>query len=245
MAVLNVRPIYKDEANDFVDSFHRHNERCDNASFAVSLREADGTVVGVAVLGRPASPQVDDGVTLEIKRVCIKEGIKNGNSMLYGASQRIAKALGYRRVLTYTLLEESGVSLRASGFIITYTSPEDYRMNEALRWPDRKHRPRKKAYPEGRKVRWEVRFDALPLPPSIAALSRSRAPPSDTADTTAHQAEKHVELVTGASIGAADLNGLQIEHQELKHRIQDLNDQLQNARAALDEMPRRENREPL
>jgi hypothetical protein len=201
MSELRISPIYKGEANDFVDSFHRHNERCDNASFAVALRDGE-SLVGVAVLGRPASPQVDDGVTLEIKRVCVRDGVKNGNSMLYGASQRVAKSLGYRRVLTYTLLEESGVSLKASGFTTTYVSPENYKMNEALRWPDRKHRPRLKKYPEGRKVRWEVRFDSDPLPLSLAARRRSasRAPLSDTADTPANQAGKPVQLGEGAPV---------------------------------------------
>jgi hypothetical protein len=174
IVTLHIAPIYKDEANDFVDSFHRHNERCDNASFAVALRDENDVLHGVAVLGRPASPQVDDGVTLEIKRVCVKDGIKNGNSMLYGAAQRVAKALGYRRVLTYTLLSESGISLKASNFVSTYVSPEGYRMNEALRWPKRQHRRRLKSYPEGRKVRWEIRFDSAPLPLSLAA--RARAP---------------------------------------------------------------------
>jgi hypothetical protein len=35
--------------------------------------------------------------------------------MLYGASWRAAKSLGYKKLITYTLPEEGGASLRASG----------------------------------------------------------------------------------------------------------------------------------
>lgn len=37
--------------------------------------------------------------------------------MLYGACSRVAKAMGYRKIITYTLLSEVGASLKASNFI--------------------------------------------------------------------------------------------------------------------------------
>ena len=37
--------------------------------------------------------------------------------MLYGACVRAARALGYRRVVTYTLKDETGASVRAAGFV--------------------------------------------------------------------------------------------------------------------------------
>jgi hypothetical protein len=36
--------------------------------------------------------------------------------MLYGAAWRAVKALGYKRLVTYTLPEEGGASLRAAGW---------------------------------------------------------------------------------------------------------------------------------
>jgi hypothetical protein len=36
--------------------------------------------------------------------------------MLYGAAWRVCKALGYRKLITYTLPEEGGASLRAAGW---------------------------------------------------------------------------------------------------------------------------------
>lgn len=37
--------------------------------------------------------------------------------MLYGACCKIAKDMGYKKVITYTLESEDGASLKASGFI--------------------------------------------------------------------------------------------------------------------------------
>ena len=73
------------------------------------------TLIGCAVCGRPVSRYLDDGFTCEINRLCTN-GAKNACSMLCGACCRIAKAMGYKRIITYILASESGVSLKASGF---------------------------------------------------------------------------------------------------------------------------------
>jgi phenylalanyl-tRNA synthetase beta subunit len=57
---------------------------------------------------------LDDGLTLEVLRVCT-DGTRNANSMLYSRVKKIAQVMGYKKVLTYTLTEESGASLRAVG----------------------------------------------------------------------------------------------------------------------------------
>ena len=58
---------------------------------------------------------LDDGLTLEVNRLCT-DGTKNACSFLYGAAARAAKVMGYRKIITYILDTESGVSLRASGW---------------------------------------------------------------------------------------------------------------------------------
>jgi len=73
------------------------------------------SLCGVAIVGRPVARHFDDGETVEITRVCT-DGMKNACSALYGACRRVARELGYRRLITYTLPEEGGASLRASGF---------------------------------------------------------------------------------------------------------------------------------
>lgn len=70
---------------------------------------------GVAIVGRPVARSLDNGWTLEVNRLCT-DGKRNACSMLYGAAWRTAKALGYRRLITYTLPEEGGASLRATGW---------------------------------------------------------------------------------------------------------------------------------
>jgi hypothetical protein len=70
-------------------------------------------LVGVAMVGRPVSRHFDNGLTLEVNRTAT-DGTKNANSMLYGAAWRATKALGYGRLITYTMANESGASLRAA-----------------------------------------------------------------------------------------------------------------------------------
>lgn len=67
------------------------------------------------MVGRPVSRYLDDGMTLEVNRVCT-DGTKNACSILYSSAWRAAKALGYKRIFTYTLKSESGASLRAAGW---------------------------------------------------------------------------------------------------------------------------------
>lgn len=71
---------------------------------------------GVAICGRPVSRYLDDGLTLEINRLCT-DGTYNACSILYGACARIAKDMGYKKVITYILKSENGASLKASNFV--------------------------------------------------------------------------------------------------------------------------------
>ena len=114
---LQIRPVSRDVARRFVQDHHRHNEAPSKAqvSIVVGLYDND-ELVGVATAGHPVARALGDGVTLEVNRTCVAGHHKNANSMLYGAICRAAKALGYAKVITYALHEESGASLKASGF---------------------------------------------------------------------------------------------------------------------------------
>ncbi len=112
---LRVRPVKHAEANDFVARLHRHNRPTLGAILCAGV-ERDGELVGVAIAGRPVARRLDDGRTLEVLRVCT-DGTRNACSMLYAAIRKAAAALGYRSVITYTLPEEGGASLRAAGFV--------------------------------------------------------------------------------------------------------------------------------
>lgn len=111
---MMVTPINLDEANAFVAVHHRHHKPVPGAKFCIAVSEGE-QVRGVAIVGRPVARMSDNGLTLEVNRCCT-DGARNACSMLYGAAWRAAKALGYQRLITYTLPEEGGVSMRAAGW---------------------------------------------------------------------------------------------------------------------------------
>jgi len=117
LAVLTVTPINLDEANAFVSTNHRHHKPVPGAKFCIAVSDSDGVVRGVAIVGRPVARMSDTGYTLEVNRCCT-DGARNACSILYGAAWRAAKALGYRRLITYTLPEEGGASLRGAGWTL-------------------------------------------------------------------------------------------------------------------------------
>jgi hypothetical protein len=113
---LKLAPVTLAQARDFVRQHHRHNRVPAGHKFSVGV-ELDGRLVGVAIVGRPVAPHLDDGRAVEITRLCT-DGTRNACSMLYGAARRAAMALGHGPVYTYTLPEEGGASLRAAGFTL-------------------------------------------------------------------------------------------------------------------------------
>jgi hypothetical protein len=114
MIGYSYRPVSLKQANEFISAYHRHNKPVAGHKFSIGLFDDENKLVGVAICGRPVARMADDGLTLEILRVCT-DGTRNANSMLYARVKRIAQLMGYRKVLTYTLAEESGSSLRAVG----------------------------------------------------------------------------------------------------------------------------------
>jgi hypothetical protein len=98
----------------FTDRHHRHHKAPQGGLFAVAVNDGEN-IVGVAVVGRPVARMFDNGYTAEVTRLCTL-GHKNACSMLYSAAWRARQALGYRRLVTYTLADEGGSSLRAAGW---------------------------------------------------------------------------------------------------------------------------------
>lgn len=112
--MLSITPITLREANAFVSARHRHHGPARGCISCVSVTDGQ-QIRGVAIIGRPVARMLQDGHTAEVTRVCT-DGAPNACSMLYGAAWRAVRALGYRRLITYTLPEEGGASLRASGW---------------------------------------------------------------------------------------------------------------------------------
>lgn len=148
MSKLTIVPITLVEANAFVELHHRHHKPVIGAKFSVAVAVGE-KIQGVAIVGRPVARGNDDGWTLEVNRCCT-DGTRNACSMLYGAAWRVAKAMGYRRVITYTLPEEGGASLRGAGWTLigkrgggNWNTPSRPRVDTA-------------AALQGQKLLWEV-----------------------------------------------------------------------------------------
>jgi len=103
-------------ANAFVGRVHRHHAPLPGgfAWFCVAAI-VDAVTVGVAIAGRPTNRNNDDGQTVEVLRLAT-DGTANACSALLGSCARAAKAIGARRIITYTLTAESGASLRGAGW---------------------------------------------------------------------------------------------------------------------------------
>ena len=142
---LAITPITLREARILVDLIHRHNKAPQGGLFAIAVSYEE-EVIGVAIVGRPVSRQLADSWTVEVTRVAVKEGHPNACSMLYGACWRAARAMGYRKAVTYTLSSEKGTSVKAAGWQILAQT-------RARSW-DTPTRPRVDTQPLQTKLRW-------------------------------------------------------------------------------------------
>lgn len=144
---MKITPIKQREAKAFVNLHHRHHKAPVGSIFQIGL-EKDDQLIGVIMVGRPVSRRLDDGETLEVNRTCVIDNQKNACSMLLGSACRAGKALGYKRIITYTLAFESGRSLHGAGFI-----PESKTKGQFWSVPSR---PRKQIslFQEYDKIRW-------------------------------------------------------------------------------------------
>lgn len=143
--MLSLVPVTLREVNEFVHLCHRHHGPTVGHRFSIGVQE-DGQLAGVAICGRPVSRFLDDGYMLEVNRLCT-DGTKNACSMLYGAAVRAARAMGYRRVITYILDSECGTSLKASGFVCEGPAG-------GMEWTGRSKPKDSGQYPRQMKTRW-------------------------------------------------------------------------------------------
>lgn len=146
---MKIVPITFRAACEFVDKYHRHHKSPRGGKFAIGC-ECEGYLVGVAIAGRPVSRRLDDGTVVEITRVCT-DGTKNACSKLYSTVARIARLMGYEKVITYILESEHGSSLKASGFRC------DLKVAGGGSWSV-PSRPRKDNHPTVKKQRWIKEF---------------------------------------------------------------------------------------
>lgn len=119
----------------------------------MSVRDGD-RVVCVAILSRPVARMLAGSEEVaEVSRLA-SDGTRHAASMCLAAVTRAALACGWRRLVSYTLLGESGISYRAAGWWPTATVPG------SDRWHTRSGRT---IVQPGDKIRWETGPSAAPI----------------------------------------------------------------------------------
>lgn len=142
--MLELKPVSLKEANEFVAEHHRHHKPVVGHKYSLGCYK-DGNLVGVVITGRPVSRHLDDGMTLEVNRLCT-DGTKNACSFLYGAAARVGKEMGYHKIITYILQSEPGTSLKAAGWTCEGEAG-------GLQWTG-KRKPKEALYPMEKKWRY-------------------------------------------------------------------------------------------
>lgn len=144
---LTIIPYLLDDANHFIKQYHRHHGPVVGHKFALAVIDEKHKIRGVTTVGRPVSRVLDDGLTLEVTRLCT-DGCPNACSALYAAAWRTTRSLGYKRLITYILATEKGSSLKGAGWKLLGSAGGG-------RW-NSKNRPRADKHPIGKKLIWEA-----------------------------------------------------------------------------------------
>lgn len=144
---LRIVPIELSEANALVKRWHRHHKEAQGHRFSIGVYDTKKQeLVGAAIVGRPVARLVNWRTTVEVVRL-VSDGTKNACSILYAASARVAKELGYEKIQTYILDTEAGTSLLASGWVC-----ENKTAGGGHGWHSRSGR--RDDQPENTKQRW-------------------------------------------------------------------------------------------
>ncbi len=103
---MELQPITYDDACDFVRKQHCGQIPPQGWKFGIAVNNGE-KVVGVITVGRPAAHYKDDGLTLEVT-LCCTDGTREASQRLYTAAWQATKSLGYKNLITYTQISESG-----------------------------------------------------------------------------------------------------------------------------------------
>ena len=144
--MLEITPMTIAEAKAFVEKNHRHHKAPQGGLFAIGISNGE-TIVGVAIVGRPVARMADNGWTAEVTRLCT-DGTPHVASKLYSACWRAARAMGYKKLITYILSSEPGTSLKAAGW-------KSLGECGGGSW-SREERPRVDKHPMQSKIKWEA-----------------------------------------------------------------------------------------
>jgi hypothetical protein len=153
---LEIHPIARDDARAFVNEHHAHNKAPVSWRYGAGIWNGDA-LLGVVMCGRPVARMLDANAIVEVNRVCVRRDMPaplrwNACSMLYGWAAREAKKRGFAKIITYTLVSESAVSLKAVGW-------KPAARTKGGSW-NRPGRARVDSAPTVPKIRWERELKA-------------------------------------------------------------------------------------
>ncbi len=143
---LELQPITFLEACEFINQHHRHHLPPQGWKYGIAVNNGS-KIIGIITIGRPVSRVLDNGYTAEVTRCCT-DGTPHAASKLYAAAWGAARAMGYKRMVTYTLIGEKGTSIKAAGWKELY-------ITSGGSW-NCKTRPRIDKAPTGKKRLFEI-----------------------------------------------------------------------------------------
>lgn len=145
--MLVIRPLELKEANIMIHRWHRHHKEVVGHRFSIGVYDTKTKqFVGAAVVGRPVARLTNHREILEVTRL-VTDGTKNACSILYAAAARVGREMGYMKIQTFILADETGTSLKASGWDI-----EDDNCGGGLGWHSRQGR--RNDQPVCKKQKW-------------------------------------------------------------------------------------------
>lgn len=147
---LRHRPITLKDANAFIGVEHRHCGPVVGYKFALGAwLTGGGNMVGVVIVARTTARELHSPLRAEVTRLAT-DGTRNSCSFLYQKAKRVAQAMGYTSLITYSRTDESGASLRAIGACCEAEL-------EARSWAEHsKARPRRDKSKPAARYRWEL-----------------------------------------------------------------------------------------
>ena len=141
-------PLELKDANAFITAHHRHNSPVHRDKWRFGVVDDNGKLIGVLQAAKPVARLLDDGKTIEIVHCCT-DGTKNLCSFMLGRARRIAKAMGYNKIISYIHDTENGASYKAAG----WHNEADTRGGRSWNTPSR---PRTTVAPTCNKQRWAL-----------------------------------------------------------------------------------------
>ena len=148
--MLTLTPINLKTANAFVQQYHRHHKPTRGHKFSIGVSDS-GSLVGVAICGRPVARRLDDGYTLEINRLCT-DGTPNVCIAHCPCRPVCGSIEDTAKVVTYILDTESGVSLKAAGYVCEGRAG-------GLEWNGERKPKMANQYPYQMKTRWVKKIE--------------------------------------------------------------------------------------